>query len=199
MKRDKSYYGRIANNTQRAYYFIEQFKSDNLYYCDFRSFISDISTFRRTWKKFAENYFRRTGVKLFGVIEHQGRSPWNYHVHAIGVWGEELSEKAIAQIKAEWRRMGGSSGKIDRPWEDDPYRKLRYILKPSYGNRGKGRKTKSTDRCLNQHLWLNLYPSPWKGQMLPTNRVHATKLKELVLNYFSEENETNPTLISSII
>ena len=140
MKRDKSYYGRIANNTQRAYYFIEQFKSDNWYYCDFRSFISDISTFRKTWKKFAENYFRRTGVKLFGVIEHQGRSPWNYHVHAIGVWGEELSDKAIAQIKAEWRRMGGSSGKIDRPWEDDPYRKLRYILKPSYGNRGKGGK-----------------------------------------------------------
>ena len=188
MKRDKSYYGRIANNTQRAYYFIEQFKSDNWYYCDFRSFISDISTFRKTWKKFAENYFRRTGVKLFGVIEHQGRSPWNYHVHAIGVWGEELSDKAIAEIKAEWRRMGGSSGKIDKPWEDDPYRKLRYILKPSYGNRGKGRKTKSTERYINQHLWLNLNPSPWKGQMLPTNRVNATKLKGMVLNYYSSEN-----------
>jgi hypothetical protein len=107
MKRDKSYYGRIAKNTQRAYYF----------------------------------------------IEHQGRSPWNYHVHAIGVWCEELSDIAIVEIKTEWRRVGGSSGKIDKPWEDDPYRKLRYILKPSYGNRGNGRKTKSTDRCLNQDLF----------------------------------------------
>ena len=129
MKRDKSYYGRIANNTQRAYHFIEQFKSDNWYYCDFRSFISDISTFRKTWKKFAENYFRRTGVKLFGVIEHQGRSPWNYHVHAIGVWYEELSDIAIVEIKTEWRRVGGSSGKIDKPWEDEPLSKVKIHFK----------------------------------------------------------------------
>lgn len=95
--------------------------------------------------------------------------------------------------------MGGSSGKIDKPWEDDPYRKLIYILKPSYGNRGKGRKTMSTDRYLNQHLWLNLNPLPWTGRMLPTNRVHATKLKDLVFNYFSEENEKTPTPIASII
>ena len=68
-------------------------------------------------------------LNFSGVIEHQGRSPWNYHVHAIGVWDEELSDKAIAEIKAEWRRMGGSSGKIDKPWEDDPYRKVKIHFK----------------------------------------------------------------------
>lgn len=199
MKKDKSYYGRIANNTQRAYYFIEQFKSDYWYYCDFRSFISDISSFRKTWKKFAENYFRRTGVKLFGVIEHQSRSPWNYHVHAIGVWDEELTGKLKKRIKDEWIRAGGSSSKIDIPWEVDPFRKLRYILKPSYGNRGKGRKTKSTDKCINQHLYLNLNPHPWKDQMLPINRVHASKLKDLVHDYYSEENDAEMTYFTSII
>ena len=60
-------------------------------------------------------------------------------------------------------------------------------------------KTKSTDRCLNQHLCLNLNPSPWKGQMLPTNRVNATKLKDFVHNYFSEENDTYTIRLSPLI
>lgn len=197
--KQRSYYGRIANNIQRAYYFKEQFISKNWYYFDFRSFITDFKTFRKTWKKFVDNFFRQTGIRLFGVIEHQSRSPWNFHVHAIAILHDELNNKLKNAISSEWIKAGGSSFLPKPPREDDPFCKLRYILKASYGNRSSGRKTKPKEMCVNHHVSTNLDPLPWKGQMLPTNHISHTKLKALVDDYFSKEKKTFPTSIRSII
>ena len=197
----RSYYARIANNIERAYYFKEQFKSEIWYYFDFRSLITDIKTFRQIWKKFCDNYFKRTGIILFGVIEHTESEPWHYHIHSIGITFKKLTNRFRQEIRQAWMDFtkDDSSVTIVPPNPEDPLRRLRYNLKASYGNRSKERKVKPMDNFINHHVCVNLNPLPWSGQRMPSDRFNESKLKKIVDDYFSKERNFKPTIIPPLV
>ena len=205
----RSYYSRIANNIQRAYYFNEQFKSDIWYYFDFRSLISDIKTFRQTWKKFCDNYFKRTGIILFGLIEHTETEPFHFHIHAIGITFKVLTKKFEKEVQQAWMKFtkDDSSATIEPPIPEDPLRRFRYSLKAistrrlrfNYAKRSKGRRVKPTDKFINYHVCVNLNPLPWSGQRMPSDRFQPSKLKKIVDDYFSKEKNITPSIIPSLV
>ena len=196
---DRNYYGRIANNIQRAYYFKEQHLSDIWYYFDFRSEIKDRASFQKVWKKFCR-YFRTTDIKLFGIVEHQGSSPWHFHVHSVIVPNEVLPEhgKVVNDIKRAWIDAGGVDSSFRPPKQDDPFRFYRYSLKATKP-RVRGRKTKPSDKAINFHVYCNLDSLPWSGQMMPTNHIDPEKLKHQVHDYFSAKHENQPVKLRSFL
>lgn len=194
---DRSYFGRVANNIERAFHVKEQLlEHSTWYYLDLRSLIKDLKTFQQAWKKFVAKFWRATGIKLFGIIEHQGTDPSNYHIHAVIITDQKVSQ---AKISEAWIGQAGkgSSVLLDPPITSDPYRKLRYILKSNYHPRG--RKTKPQDKAINYHVHANFDSLPWSGEILPTNRFHHTKLKQLVRNYFPVEKSSDPVEIRSLV
>lgn len=192
---DRTYFGRVANNIERAFHVKEQLlEHSTWYYLDLRSLIKDLKTFQQAWKKFVAKFWRATGIKLFGIIEHQGKDPWHYHIHAVIITDQKVSQ---AKISKAWIDSGGSSASLVPPKPSDPYRKLRYFLKSNYHPRG--RKTKPQDKAINYHVHANLDSLPWSGEILPTNRFHHTKLKQLVRNYFPVEKSSKPVQIHSLV
>jgi len=204
---DRNYFSRIMNNINRAYYFKEQELSDSVdwHYADFYSKKTDIKQFRKIWKKFCANYFKRTEIKMFGLIEHQRKQGDDFghlHIHAVIISDAPIPKhgRLLERIRFEWKRAGGTTANIILPNQNDPFEKFRYLLKGGYGERlPPSKRTKPSDKHINHHLYLNLDPLPWSGISMPSNHIHHSKHKQLVREYFSKEKKTFPTSIRPII
>ena len=181
-----NYARHILDDTQKIHYFYENWEiyGKYIYYVTLSCRAESLNGLKNEeLKKLRDNYLRKTGDRLIGLIEHDG-SGKDFHFHGCAVTDLNY-EKFKKEISKYWP---GYRSEVKRPWREwensGPLAWLLYICKPI--NRDK----------LIVKSWAgsnsNLYhcnlgkKTPWRGKPLPSQKIYRPRMPELVQNYFAD-------------
>ena len=181
-----NYARHILDDAQKIHYFYENWQTygEYIYYVTLSSRAESLDGFKNgELKKLKDNYLRRTGDQLIGVIEHDGTGK-DYHFHGCVVTGLNY-QKFKGQVSKHWP---GYRSEVKLPWKANeysgPFAWLLYICKPI--NRDK----------LIVKSWAgkksNLYHcnfgknTPWRGKPLPSQKIYRPRMPALVQRYFAD-------------
>ena len=175
----------ILDDTQKIYYFYENWQTygKNIYYVTLCSRAESLNGFKnKVLKKFKDDYLRRTGDRLIGLIEHDGTGK-NYHFHGCAVTDLNY-EKFKGEISKYWP---GYRSEVKCPWRDwensGPLAWLLYICKPI--NRAKLIVKSLAGNQSNLYHCNFGKNTPWRAKPLPSQKIYRPRMPELVQNYFT--------------
>ena len=156
--------------------------SEDWFYLDLRSNLSNYDEFNHCLKLSRDNDFRSSGVIFCGVKEHQ-RGKSGIHAHLAVVPPSESFDGQM--IKDGWRRHGeGFTSKIRYPYEHDPFGYIHYWLKAVKGFTREDRvKVFGKPSSFITHCNLRGH-EPWRNQPMPSRHFSPNKLERIVRAYF---------------